>query len=318
MTVSRTCVFCHEPASGQGEHVLPRWLLKRWKGQGPFTIWAGGEPLKARGGAVARYQNIERVLLPVCGDGSRNNCNGWLNLTFEGEAQRPMEALLNDLAAIGEPDVTAVARWAVKTLLLYRHPLARHMEREKVRQWRDEYADRHEQSALSLPPDLLPQMRQTGRLPADVSLWVAVVDEDTKPLAPPAIDLFSMPSRVHREDGAGGRPGSSTLGFGPLGSNGAGTRMVFHLLFHPLIDVRHPLEEQGLVSRLWPRPPTALDPQLLPRLDAAAGRYVGGWFQPSGMSVGLQDGERWPQAGELEVEKLEFPPGPSPLSPPVQ
>ncbi|MFC9758897.1 hypothetical protein [Streptomyces sp. NPDC056921] len=48
------CVFCGESVRTSREHVLPAWFLKRFNGQGPFTVRVNGEPVPYANGAVER------------------------------------------------------------------------------------------------------------------------------------------------------------------------------------------------------------------------------------------------------------------------
>lgn len=81
------CVFCSEPVRHKREHVWTRWFLKRWEGQGPFTRERNCDPIRRRDGTPQRTQEMPRVMVPVCGLGSANDCNAWLNDTFEQPAR---------------------------------------------------------------------------------------------------------------------------------------------------------------------------------------------------------------------------------------
>jgi len=82
------CIFCSSPTGGKGEHVWPKWFLKRWAGQGPFTRTRNGEPLMRRDGSPQRTPEMAPVTVPVCGSASHHDCNAWLNDSFENPAKR--------------------------------------------------------------------------------------------------------------------------------------------------------------------------------------------------------------------------------------
>ncbi|MCT9079337.1 hypothetical protein [Streptomyces fulvoviolaceus] len=274
----KTCVFCGAPVPGKGEHVLPTWLLRRSDGQGPFTIEIDRQPVPKHNGKTERQQ-LARVLLPVCGGDSPSDCNGWLNDTFEQPAKRHVNDILDSLQVITGQNVDAVAQWAVKTLLLSNHPKAVNTELRKRprRSW-------------VFPDGMLPAMRSTGKIPDDLSLWAAVVNPDAPPVALPSFETTVLP-RVTWENGAGGTGSSTMLGFAT--SDPIGTTIAFQLAFHPLTDIEHPLEEVGLVTRLWPNPPARLDFQTLPALDQAAKDRMGRVFASGGERINLPVGERW-------------------------
>jgi hypothetical protein len=81
------------------------------------------------------------------------------------------------------------------------------------------------------------------------------------------------------------------LGFAT--SNPVGSTVAFQLTFHPLTDIEHPLEEAGLVTRLWPNPPARLDFGMLPALDQSAMDRWGRVFASGGESIHLPAGDRW-------------------------
>ncbi|MER5356583.1 hypothetical protein ABT093_40480 [Kitasatospora sp. NPDC002551] len=277
---SGDCVFCGAPVSSQGEHVLPRWLFARWAGQGPFTFFEGSEPIAKRNGKTERDQ-LARVMLPVCGVDSPSNCNGWLNDSFEVAGKPQVRAVLDALQSITGSAVVDFARWVTKTLLLHDHPLAVNSEIGHL--------DLPGRNALELPPPGLRGLRHTGQFPEDVSVWMAVVDPNGAVVTMPEFELVVLPD-VHRPDGAGGKCGATTLGL----SLPNDLMVTLQLISHPLIDIVHPFEASGQVTRLWPNPPAALDVTALPVLDAAGGRALNKWFAVGGASIGLQAGERWP------------------------
>jgi hypothetical protein len=277
------CLFDGQQCSGQGEHVLTRWFpkryVKRYDGSADdprFFIEVNGEPVTSRDGAVVWRDHIATVMLPpVCSD-----CNNWLNNTFEVPAKPYVRSALDDLQPLAGPGVVALARWAAKTLLLARHPDAAYEGlRDRVpRAW-------------VLPDDLLPRMRKTGQLPDDLSLWAAVIDSASATTPAPRVDPVVLP-RTMRSDGAGGVGNATVVGF-DLPKLSRQARVEFQLIYHPLMNITHPLEAAGLVIRLWPNPPDSLDLAALPRLDEASAAQLGRAFAVGLHAVGLGPGERW-------------------------
>lgn len=254
------CVFCDSPVRSQGEHVLPNWFLKRWNGHGPFTIKINDKPVAERSGNAHREQ-LARVMLPVCGSNSLSDCNKWLNDTFENPARQHVRAALDELRPVTGQGVTALARWAAKTLLLHHHPAAVNSQIGHLGSRRD---------ALVLPDTLLPTLRKTGQFPEDLSLWMGVVDPNAAPVDLPRFDMIALP-QIDRPDGAGGTSCSAMLGW----SLPNGMQAVFHLMLHPLFDIENPFETAGWATRLWPVPPASLDITTHPALDAAGGKQLG-------------------------------------------
>lgn len=140
-----------------------------------------------------------------------------------------------------------------------------------------------------LPTGLMSALRRTGQFPNDLSLWVGVFDPSALSTALPSFDTILLPC-VTRGDGAGGTGAGTTVGVG-LHSGGC---LAFQLAFHPLIDIEHPFEAAGLVTRLWPNPPAVLDPRSLPVLDRIGWRGLARVFGTGGLSVGLAPGQRLP------------------------
>jgi hypothetical protein len=258
-------VFCGSPATRHGEHVFPTWHLERWDGQGPFTQEVNGAPIRRRDGSLQRREEATRVKLPVCG-----SCNAWLNNTFEVPAKPHVRGVLDRLQVLDAAATTAFARWSVKTLLLSRHPAS----------W-SSFPGRRP-ARWELPVDLLPAMRRTDELPADLSLWMAVFDGHADAGRLPGRLRVDLP-RTIREDGSGGRSQGALWGT-PLPN---GTRLVLQLVFHPLCDFEHPFEAAGLATKLWPRPPSTLDVSAHPMLDPDGYKQLKGLFTNLGALVGL-------------------------------
>ncbi|MGW4815520.1 hypothetical protein ACWEPB_28270 [Kitasatospora cineracea] len=272
------CMLCGVPVDSKGEHVFPRWLYKRWKGQGPFTIFKGAEPTTKANGKTERGQ-LARVMLPMCGTDKPNNCNGWLEHNFERPGKLAVRSVIDELQPITGDGVTAFARWVAKTMILHSHPLAEDSEIGHL--------DLPGRGVLELPDSAFRRLRESGQFPEDLSVWMAVSDPAETSGAAPAFERFLLP-RTDRPDGAGGRCGAAALGL----SLPNGLMMTFQVVFHPLVDIVHPFEASGQATRLWPNPPAALDIKALPILGAASDRAMTSLFISGGGGLGLLDGER--------------------------
>jgi hypothetical protein len=210
------------------------------------------------------------VKLAVCGVNSAQDCNGWLNKTFEMPAKPHVRAVLDRLQVLDAAGTTAFSRWWVKTLLLSRHPAS----------WSSFPGKRP--ARWDFPHDLLPAMRRTDELPADISLWMAVFDDRAEAGRLPRRLLVDLP-RTSREDGSGGR-GRSAL-WGTLLPDGR--RLLLQLVFHPLCDFEHPFEAAGLATRLWPEPPPTLDMSTHRAVGPVGNAQLEGLFANLGALVGL-------------------------------
>ncbi|WP_405814745.1 hypothetical protein OG241_09055 [Streptomyces sp. NBC_01390] len=272
------CLFCGVVVRGRREHVLPSWFLKRHNGQGPFTTEVDGLPVAYASGVVER-DHLARLMLPVCGkreeQAGGQDCNGWLNTVFEQPAKVRVRTALDALEPIHGPAARAFVRWAVKTLLLAAHPDAVNSAPPE-----------RDRSAWEFPDDWLPGLRTTRELPADLSLWLGIIDPsaDEEPRVP---DEQLLLPRIHHPHAAGGPGQATNFGFGlPDG------RMAqFQLLSHPLMDIDHPAEEAGLVMKLWPQTPDRLDISVLPVLSREDGRRIARTFVRGGPLIGLMPGQ---------------------------
>jgi len=119
------CVFCGAPSSRHGEHVPPRWFLRRWHGEGPFTYEVNGEPILTRDASPRKASDLPSSRLPVCDQRSGRDCNGALNRLYEQLGKRHVRAVLDQAQVLdGTELVAAFARWWIKTILLLQHPTA--------------------------------------------------------------------------------------------------------------------------------------------------------------------------------------------------
>lgn len=291
---ARHCLLCGAPVRRPREHVLPSWFFKRFDGQGPFTVLVNGVPAPYASGAVERPQ-LPRLMLPVCGQESDVGlkCNDWLNTTFEQPAKIPVRTLLDELRPLSGRCVQTFARWAVKTLLLSAHPQAVYAE-----------PPQRSRQTWDFPDSWLPSLRNTGEMPADLSLWMTVCDPDGSDTDDACVpdDQLLLPHVDHPADGG---PGQAThLGFGL--PNGRVVQL--QLLSHPHTDICHPFEDSGLAVRLWPTPPDELDIRRIRLLGPAAGRQFTRTFVRGGTHISLDGGQRWLPEGLVHPRvRVRFP-----------
>ncbi|MBT3152432.1 hypothetical protein HTV45_16375 [Streptomyces sp. CHD11] len=223
--------------------------MERYKDDGPFIFYKGAEPIPYRSGITERSQ-LSRVMAPACGQGdaSGRDCNGWLDTHFEKPAKDHVRALLNGKAISGSA-VEAAASWAVKTLLLEQHPEAHDAE-----------LPNHERESWPNLDTLLFPMRATGQLPPDLSLWCTVTSQEEA--GPDTPDEVVLLPHLHVAGQAPAVFEFSAFGYGMTG----GRQLALQLLHHPYVEVEHPFEAANLATRLWPEPPTTLDPAEMPTL----------------------------------------------------
>lgn len=264
------CALC---GNGHGrEHVLPQWLLDRWKGDGPFTIDHGGRPLETTKGSLRTSAEMWRLMLDVC-----QTCNGLLNTHFEVEGMPALRSVLDRRAGLLDQSRTRdLARWAAKTVLLSVHPRAAHSL-----QARELSVDRA--SAWRPYPRAVLEALAVGELPHDLFVWAGVIDPaDGKPdpIFEPT-DLYST-SRV---DGLGGTGRSHLIGL----AMADGRLLALQVAYAPLHELIHPFASSGLVTELWPDVPSSFD--VVGHAALETGTKVGRVFRYSGIGLGLGPGE---------------------------
>jgi hypothetical protein len=293
------CVLCGDPATGQGEHVLPRWFLKRYAATTKsFTRLVNGTPIAGRGGSPFVEYPIAAVLLPVCGVNAANDCNGWLRDEFEKPRQPAVEDVLNGRGLFDTVRVYAFARWWVKTLFLRCHPQSEDKTNARIRQ--PGVPDRVATSRpWDIREDLYPQLRATGQFLDDLSLWATFVD-----LRDPGVPLPDDPHvgqhRTVRADGGGGLGQVATKGYLTAAyRSGRPLVLSLQLVYHPLCNIAHPFEAAGVATRLWPNPPALLDPATHPVIGKTQHDQWARTFRPSGGRIGLDGypGGRLPADG---------------------
>jgi hypothetical protein len=194
------------------------------------------------------------MLPAVCGqqDAGKDNCNGWLNRTFEESAQPYIRAAIDDLDALDTKGTRVFALWWTKTLLLMSHPQAQmRFFRRNPKPW------------STFPPDVLPRLRKTGEFPPDLSLWMTLQHDESgsnrlpaglRIMLPPTFRRDTTVQRCNYTDWAMRLPNEKFL--------------AFQLVYHPQCNFIHPFEAAGLATRLWPEPPTSLHLATHPILDA--------------------------------------------------
>ncbi len=287
------CIFCGEPSSRRGEHVMTQWFLERYVGEGPFTYEISGEPILDRVGNPRTANHLPPDLLPVCdGNTSPNDCNGSLNRLYEVPSRGSVQAVVDRGEALETLlDVTNFARWWIKTILLLQHPSCRNafpgIER---RSW-------------DLPASVYEGLIK-GTLPPDVSLWLARSDDLRGDIQLPELMRVYLPTTFNPE-GGGGKPASLLAGIRHM----ANRMLQIQLVAHPLCDFDHPFEPAGLVEKLWPEPSGKLDVNSLPILSSEGRRQLGALFVDAGVGSNL------PANGWREF--IEAVPDGSPLSSPV-
>jgi hypothetical protein len=255
---STPCILCGRPATGIGEHVWPRWLLKRWLGEGPFTFEEDGNPVTSVAGRVRTKGEMAPVVVPVCSekDEPGASCNAWLNERYEQPAMDLVRRVLDGEGALTGTEVRQFAEWWVKSLLLLHHPHTRvQFTGVDLSHW-------------SLSDDVYRTWRATGAFPPDVSVWVAVANPEMRRRRHRG--RLRSPGRVfvpetERSDGRGGSPHAGTTGF----AMARGSELFLaQIALHPLVDLTHPFVDAGLAIRIWPDPPQTLDIGRLQRLDS--------------------------------------------------
>ncbi|MGX4733230.1 hypothetical protein [Kitasatospora griseola] len=198
-----------------------------------------------------------------------------------------------------EERVAAFAAWWVKTLLLANHPWTVDTFPRLERVWKKREQDRRQlqgqQQAVQerLYPvvpgtgrPLLPLLNGPALLPLDLSLWLAVGDENNGQHALVGHRVIDLPT-IHYGNQSPGRGTAMGTGSSLLNS---GKCVLLTLLQHPYATIVHPFERAGPAVRLWPDPPGRLDVTVLPVLD----------------SVGIRQFERqFAQAGGHEIVRVE-------------
>jgi len=196
-----------------------------------------------------------------------------LNRLYEQPCKRHVRAVLDQAQALdGTELVAAFARWWIKTILLLQHPKTA-----------SAFPGAVSSNAWELPPSTYTNLLN-GLLPSDVSLWLALSDDEN------GCDQLVGRLRLYlpttfRSDGRGGRPATVLNGY-----RLADTRaLLIQFLRHPLCDFEHPFERAGLAVRVWPHPPERLDIASLPLLSREGRDQLGALFVDSSFGEHLPD-----------------------------
>lgn len=194
-----------------------------------------------------RVDTLMRWKLPVCVD-----CNGWLARTYEDQVKRFVPTLFGaegDSAirsvSLNDLEARAFTRWAMKTLLLMRHPQTR-------RRWAGKSA--RVTDAWPIEDAQMRAWRLSSELPAGLRLWIARTD----PLRG-NVEMVRGPQRLI--------PDSSHATFVGLGTGG-GSELLMSLGWHIPDRRGHPMAHAGLTWELSPQAHGPLDLASLPLLNA--------------------------------------------------
>lgn len=246
------CSLCVSGTSTPtGEHVWPRWFLKRFPAsEGPYTLQINGEPQTDRDGKPVSHSSIARVKLPMC-----EACNRKLNDRFEQTAKPVVRRVFdtNGGIVLSPRDATAFSLWFLKTMLLLAHPQAVHSQLGgPMLPWADD-----------TDGDIYAWL-VAGRAPPDhLSMWVTRRGSGSIPVQ----DATRLPlPRVH-SDGQMYRTQHKHVGLEPFD---------FHLLHHPRWPLDHPLMRSGSALQLHPMLPGGLQLASLPPADDSSVRFVHG------------------------------------------
>jgi hypothetical protein len=238
------CAICRAyPSSRKGEHVLPLWLKSElWpQKKGEYRSWVRGEPVMNRYDQP-REDDSWSINLPVC-----KGCNNVLNQNFELCAQRPVRALMvqDGNVVLSGDDAMVVARWFLKTWLLWAHPAARMSVPDIAPPRWDGVTD-----------DLYTWMVTDQRPPAGLSIWATKRGKEEPEAG--ATRYIPLPTVV-----ADGRRIEFRVKRASL------RWLDVSLVYHPGWEIDHPLETEGRALRLWPRAAdTEADFAALPAIHA--------------------------------------------------
>lgn len=305
-----TCMFCGVHISRRTEHAVPAWLMRSYDARAaevaktfrhnvsPVLVTKGGKPVIPRSG---KWTEVPRVMAAVCSSRSANDCNNWLEKNFEHDGEPVVRQVLSGTWSLDGAATRYLARWAIKTLLVMEHPETDHRPFGRA------------EHPMRLPDRFLGDMRRSGEMPPDVSLWMYLVDNDLTSEVP--VQDQPMPSRLtRRETGPDGRFRIETCAGGPWsaasGEFGSLAQSSPHLglqiLVHPLGDIEHPASAGGLVTQLWPNAPQTLTSTAITAVSPRTAKNLARCFTPTGMHTQLKPDERldpdkWPGSFPLRV-----------------
>lgn len=245
----KNCVLCPNLSIGVGEHVWPSWLIKKFRGQGPFYTDKNGETIMKRSGETAHEVTaLLSVHVPMCGP-----CNTRLSSTVEIPAKDIIERIApwNDQPSwpsLNTDESAALARWFLKVALLTSHPEADH-DNPKIQN------DPAWTRFGVIEPAWLDWMRTGSAPPKDFSVFATRrLVEGEQPHVDEELRLM-LPSVA--VDGEDLRYMVRSIGF-------RGFEVT--IVWHPGWPIRHPLVETGRAAQLWPSP-NAVDFSGLPEVN---------------------------------------------------
>lgn len=239
------CVFGPEPSSKEGEHVLPRWLLRTFsEREGPYEVWRNGKPECIRKQTPRRHTSLPGVKLPMC-----VAHNGVLAQRFEAPLKGWREKVFDPADGRLEAHrVQPLSLWLLKTWLLLAHPKAVHVDRiPRESHWHSAPADLWSWTVTGEDP------------PTGLSVWLWRRDDTQPPCGSPR--RIPLPTVI--DD-------STTHHFQ---SHEFGIRhLQVAVAYHPGWPLNHPLEADGKAIRMWPPPdkPAPLDLGQLPEVPPQA------------------------------------------------
>lgn len=274
----QSCVLCPNPSEGVGEHVWPSWLIKEFRGEGPFTVEKGGNPYPKRDGTPATAEALPSVHVPMCGE-----CNLRLSNSIEVPAKSVIRKILPKPGSHTWPKVTAteaeaLARWFLKVGLLNTHPEAVH-DSPHVR--KDKAFRRKDQDE----PAWLQWMRTEKAPPTWFSVFLTRQSVSGGQSWGGEKILLELPNvsvgarNLHYQTWAAGIRGIEAT-----------------IVWHPYWPILHPLVEEGRAVRLWPNP-SLVDFTKLPEVHSDEFRFFLG-----GTSVHLADDERLRRVAETPLQ----------------
>lgn len=223
----RPCALCGlAPSSPDGEHVLPRWLLRALLPPecGPYrTAWAG---LSADEPAINTSPTFPRAKLACC-----EKYNAELNRRFENPGAGPARRLFEtDRPAFTSKESQDLTLWILKTWLLLAHPQTEFKPGlPRPRPWN------------TAPPEVFAWLVNGQAPQAGLSAWAFRHDRNHGEQSPGSTPRLQLPTVV--ADGI-------KVTFLSLDLT---LKLVnVALVFHPGWRIAHPDVPTGRVVTLWP------------------------------------------------------------------
>ncbi|MFD9441013.1 hypothetical protein ACFWBR_24220 [Streptomyces sp. NPDC060006] len=197
-TKRHTCALCRaQVKKATGEHALPEQLLKLLGDANDLvlgetydmyaTTYQGRREKETR----KLDNSLSAIRVPCC-----VSCNQWLNETFEKPAAEHLPKLLQGrmIFTSSRSDIAPLSRWLIKTALMCHHP-------------RVHYTGLTWKAKDGFPvseavPGLLRDLRQSGEVPQQLSLWAALATRGEPVLLRPDPDAtIKMGMNITRPEG---------------------------------------------------------------------------------------------------------------------